>query len=134
MAKTRHSIEKFFLWPKQRPEIDEYVRNCPVCRANKASNQKPGGLLQPLPIPEMPWDSVSFDFIHDLPVTERGFTSIVVLVDRLTKYAYFHPCHNTIDAKDFAEISPILVIRAGSSHSFDIASGIVRNHSPVYVD
>jgi hypothetical protein len=62
--KTRRFIERLFWWPALRGEVDRYVRNCPVCHFNKASNQKQAGPLQPLPIPKSPFDSVSFDFMH----------------------------------------------------------------------
>lgn len=102
--KTRRLVERLFWWPAIYSEVDRYVRNCPVCQFNKLSNQKPAGTLQPLPIPESPWDSVSFDFITGLPKTDRGFDSIVVFVDRLTKFAYIYPCHGTITAEGFADL------------------------------
>jgi hypothetical protein len=48
------------------------------------------GLLQPLPIPSGAWCSISMDFISGLPKSE-GFEVILVIVDRLTKFAYFLP-------------------------------------------
>jgi transposase InsO family protein len=47
-------------------------------------------LLQPLPIPTEVWCSVGIDFITGLPKSE-GFEVIMVIVDRLTKFAYFIP-------------------------------------------
>jgi hypothetical protein len=63
MSKTRLAIERMFWWPGLRAEVEGYLRECPVCRYNESWNLKPGGLLQPFPIPAQPWDSVSFDFI-----------------------------------------------------------------------
>jgi transposase InsO family protein len=82
-------------------------------------NLKPGGLLQPLPIPAQPWDRVSFDFITGLPVSEQGFYSILVFVDWLTKYAYIYPCHSTISAEGFADFWYEIVFRnEGVSQEF----------------
>jgi hypothetical protein len=46
------------------------------------------GILQPLSIPSQRWEEVSMDFITGLP--KYGVMNvIVVVVDRLTKYAHF---------------------------------------------
>ena len=45
-------------------------------------------LLQPLPILDKPWSTVSMDFIDGLPKSQR-MDVIMVVVDRLTKYVHF---------------------------------------------
>ncbi|KAL0313087.1 UNVERIFIED_CONTAM: Transposon Tf2-11 polyprotein [Sesamum radiatum] len=65
---------------------------------DKVDHQKKAGLLQPLPIPTRPWESVSMDYISGLPkVGDLG--SIIVVVVRLSKYATFitAPKHVTIE-------------------------------------
>jgi hypothetical protein len=57
----------------------------------KAVHLKSAGELQPLPIPAWKWKDISMDFIVGLPKTSRGFDSIWVIVDRLTKSAHFLP-------------------------------------------
>jgi hypothetical protein len=52
---------------------------------------KPGGLLQPLSIPDWKWDDISMNFIVGLPFTDHNFYSIWVIIDRLTKSAHFIP-------------------------------------------
>ena len=60
----------------------------PTCQQNKVEQWKLVGLLEPLPIPERPWESISLDFISSLPVVGR-LGSILVVVDRFSKYATF---------------------------------------------
>jgi len=55
----------------------------------KAVHLKSTGPLQPLPIPSWKWDDISMDFIVGLPKTSKGFDSIWVIVDCLTKIAHF---------------------------------------------
>jgi hypothetical protein len=53
-------------------------------------NQKQAGLLQHLPIPKRPWESVSMDFMVSLPPS-RGFNAIMVVVDQFSKMVHFIP-------------------------------------------
>jgi transposase InsO family protein len=55
----------------------------------KAVRLKLAGIFQPLPIPTWKWDDINMDFITGLPKTTRGFDSIWVIIDRLTKLAHF---------------------------------------------
>jgi hypothetical protein len=96
-------VTRDYIWPGMRRYIEDYVASYVVCQHNKVSRQKPLGLLQPLPIPEQPWKSVSMDFIIKLPVSE-GFDSIMVVMDRLTKQAHFVPCREDMDAEEMASL------------------------------
>ncbi|KAA0052217.1 hypothetical protein E6C27_scaffold207G00280 [Cucumis melo var. makuwa] len=51
--------------------------------------QRPGGLLNLLPVPEWKWEHITMDFLFGLPRTSRGYDGIWVIVDRLTKTAWF---------------------------------------------
>jgi hypothetical protein len=58
--------------------------------------------LAPLPIPKGRWDSVSLDFITNLPLTSRGHTVAVVFVDRFTKMICVEPMPTRFTAQDVA--------------------------------
>ncbi|SPC60764.1 uncharacterized protein UHOD_11146 [Ustilago sp. UG-2017b] len=81
--------------------IADYVASCPVCASYKPPRHRPYGLLQPLATPDRPWGSISLDFIEGLPLS-KGFDSILVIVNRLTKYAILAPTHKTVMAKQTA--------------------------------
>jgi hypothetical protein len=102
-AKTISLVMRDFYWPKLRSFVVQYVRSCVSCSRNKAKRHKPYGLLKPLPVPERPWHSISMDFIEQLPPSE-GFTSILVVVDRLTKQAVFIPTTDTVTSEDLAQL------------------------------
>lgn len=86
-----------------RSDIDSFCRACPVCQQNKTSTQKPAGLLQPLPIPNTCFESISMDFITHLPVS-NGYDCIFTVVDRFSKFVRFIPMHSTDDAPRVAQL------------------------------
>ncbi len=103
-AKTSELVSRQFWWSSLNSDVNTYVQTCDKCQRNKASNQPPGGLLQPLPVPTRRWESVSMDMIVKLPTTPRGHDSILVFVDRLTKYVHFVPTTESLSAKGFARL------------------------------
>jgi hypothetical protein len=66
-TKMYHDLRQQFWWIRMKHEITHYVFECDTCRKVKADYMKPGGLLQPLSIPEWKWDDISMDFIVGLP-------------------------------------------------------------------
>ena len=80
-----------------------FVESCHVCARSKPMHMKPGGLLNPLPIPPRPWHSISMDFIVDLPTVE-GKDSILVIIDRFTKMGHFIACSKTITSAHLADL------------------------------
>ncbi|KAJ1593268.1 hypothetical protein NDA11_006650 [Ustilago hordei] len=56
---------------------------------------------KPLATPDRPWGSISLDFIEGLPPS-KNYDSILVIVDRLTKFAILAPTHKTVTAKQTA--------------------------------
>jgi len=84
-------------------DIAEYVALCDTCHRVKAEHQRPAGLLHPLKVPEWKWDEVGMNFIVGLPHTQKGFDSIWVIVDCLTKVAHFIPIKTTYMGARLAE-------------------------------
>ncbi|GMI70195.1 hypothetical protein HRI_000688800 [Hibiscus trionum] len=83
---TTRRLGSIFYWKGLRKNIKALVRECGVCQKKKRDLNHPRGLLQPLPIPETVWTSISMDFIEGLPNSKKKDV-ILVVVDRLTKYA-----------------------------------------------
>nr|GEV91620.1 putative reverse transcriptase domain-containing protein [Tanacetum cinerariifolium] len=69
--------------------IAKYVSKCLTCSRVKAECQKPSGLLVQPDIPTWKWERITMDFVTKLPKTSNGHDTIWVVVDRLTKSAYF---------------------------------------------
>ena len=85
-------------------EITHYVARCDTCKRVKAIYLKTTGPLQSLPIPTWKWEDISMDFIVGLSRTAKGYDSIWVIVDRLTKIAHFLPVKTYYPILTYVEI------------------------------
>jgi hypothetical protein len=90
-TKMYQDLKQHYWWTKMKIEIARYVARCDTCRCVKAIHMKIAGPLQSLPIPTWKWEDISMDFFVGLPRTAKGFDSIWVIIDRLTKIAHFLP-------------------------------------------
>jgi hypothetical protein len=102
-VRTLHRIRRDFHWKDMKPTILEYVQNCSVCQRHKWQTLQPAGLLQPLPIPQQIWADISMDFVEGLPKV-HGKSVLLVVVDRLSKYAHFLPISHPFTATSVATI------------------------------
>eukprot|EP00253_Pinus_taeda_P031931 PITA_31931 len=98
------ALRKDYSWRRMKKKVIEYLARCLECQQIKAEHQHPAGLLQPLPIPEWKWETISMDFITSLPLTRKNHDSIMVVVDKLSKAAHFIPVHSTYKAVQIAHL------------------------------
>ena len=103
-------MSRTIYWKGMKKDVQAYVAQCEVCQRNKYEALRPAGLLQPLPIPTAVWEDISMDFIGGLPKSQR-YDTILVVVDRLTKYSHFIPLSHPLDAKAVAESFAREVVR-----------------------
>lgn len=94
-------LKRHFAWKGMKSDVENFVKQCNVCQQAKHSLQHPMGLLQPLPVPTGIWQDLTMDFIEGLPKSE-GYTVILVVVDRMTKYAHFLPIKHPYTAATVA--------------------------------
>ena len=99
--RTLWNLAKHFYWPRMGTSVKDFVRSCETCQRSKSSRTKQG-LLQPLPIPDHPWENLSMDFIMGLPKTAQGNNAVLTFVDRLTKYVHLIPTTSNIGAEGAA--------------------------------
>src|SRR5260221_643861 len=111
-ARTSELIRHNFHWLGLRQMVKDYVASCATCARTKSPRHKPYGKLKQLPIPSRLWSSISMDFIKQLPDSE-GFSTILVIVNHLTKQAIFIPSHDTVNAP---QVVQLFLIHVFSKH------------------
>ncbi|WVZ89277.1 LOW QUALITY PROTEIN: hypothetical protein U9M48_035703 [Paspalum notatum var. saurae] len=97
--KMYQDLKQKFWWTRMKREIAKYVSECDVCQRVKADHLKSAGMLQQLAVPSWKWEDIHMDFIVGLPGTQKGYDSIWVIIDRLTKSAHFIPVKTIYHAK-----------------------------------
>ena len=101
---AERTTKRYYYWPGMDEDVRAFVQTCPVCQRAKGSNQKPLGLLQPLPIPERKWQSISMDFVVQLPKTSEGYDAIMTVLCRFSKRVHFIPMNTDATAKEVAKL------------------------------
>lgn len=125
--KTYLKLVNEWFWVGMRKQVAQYVRECMVCQQHKVSHQHPVGLLQTLPIPSQVREDITMDFIEGLPKS-GGIDTIMVVMDRLTKFAHFvglkHPFSTT-------SVAALLAKEIARLHGFP--TSIVCNRDRVFL-
>ena len=89
-----------------KQDVIAYVQNCGICQKNKAEHVPYPGLLQPIPVPKQAWLHITMDFIEKLPKSQ-GYDTILVVIDRFTKFGHFirltHPFTAKMVAQNFLD-------------------------------
>jgi len=100
---TYRRLVALFKWKGMKAVVRDFVRTCHICQQAKTERVLSPGLLQPLPVPSKPWEMAFMDFIDGLP-SSRQYNCILVVVDKLTKYAHFIPLRHPYTASKVADL------------------------------
>jgi hypothetical protein len=123
---TYRRLLALFSWPSMKQMIKEYVKSCRVCQQAKPERLPPAGLLQPLPVPSEPWEVATMDFIDGLP-TSRHYNCLLVVVDKLSKFAHFIPLSHPYTASKVAEL-----LVHNIYHLHGMPQSLVSDRDPIF--
>jgi hypothetical protein len=109
VRKTLDRVSRTYYFPGIRKVVKDVVRNCDTCIRNKAARHAPYGELKTYTTPPQPWKSIAMDFVVKLPLSKEPWTgheydSILVITDRLTKYAYMVPYNESSTAETLSQV------------------------------
>ncbi|GJV34473.1 putative reverse transcriptase domain-containing protein [Tanacetum coccineum] len=125
--KMYQDMKKLYGWPNMKANIATYVSKCLTCAKVKAEHQRPSGLLVQPKIPGWKWDNITMDFVTKLPKSSKGYDTIWVIVDRLTKSVIFTQMRET-DPID--KIARMYLKEVVTRHGIPVS--IICDHDPSY--
>ncbi|KAJ2911813.1 hypothetical protein MD484_g8600, partial [Candolleomyces efflorescens] len=106
-SKTIEYLRHHVWWKDLVSDTRAFCETCTTCRRSKPDNQKPYGLLNPLPVPTVPWESIGIDFVGPLPNSSNRngtYDSITVVICLLTGMVHLIPSQTTMTAAELAEL------------------------------
>ena len=77
-------VSRNYWWPQMSRYIGQYVSICDLCLRTKPIRQALVGKLHPLRIPDSRWDTLSMDFVVELPFSS-GHDVVMTVVDSVSK-------------------------------------------------
>ena len=127
IQKTLQRLNDNFTWASIKEDIRKFVTACATCQHTKYDNRKPTGLLCPLPVPTLPWEDLSMDFIMGLP-SYRDNTCIFVMVDRFSKglHLVMLPTQHTAHT-----VALLFIDMVGRLHG--MPKSIVSDRDPLFI-
>ena len=70
-SKTLYYLRDHLWWKTMVSDTKAFCESCMTCKRSKPSNQKPYGLLNPIPVPTQPWEVIRIDFVGPLPESKN---------------------------------------------------------------
>lgn len=92
--KTLAKIKSRYHWPKMTKEIEEYVRNCEVCKLIKPRNVVSAPPAGQFVQARMPWRIVATDICGPYVPSRRGNRFLLVAIDVFSKFTIVRPVRN----------------------------------------
>ena len=107
--KTLEKIQRNYHFDRMKRKVTEFIHNCEQCVKNKPSRHKPYRQVQQIDLPKAPWETITMDFVVKLPkstdpATKVVYDSILVVVDKLTKYTHLVPWKKSGTANKLASV------------------------------
>ena len=109
-------------------KLAQCIQTCLTCQQVKTKHKKPLDLLKPLEILEWKWEHITMDFVPGLPRTQRSHDTVWVIVDRLTKLAYFLLVNMKYSMKKLAQLYMDEIVRLHR-----VLVSIVSDRDPLFL-
>lgn len=105
--KTLSYLREHVWWKTMAQDVRAFCLSCKTCQRSKPPNQKPYGLLNPLPVASQPWEAIGIDFVGPLPLSkdrDGEYDSVTVIIDLLSRMVHLVPSRTNYTTKDVAEL------------------------------
>jgi len=107
--------------------IGQYMSTCDLCLQTKPWRHSPVGELQPLSVLDAWWDTLSIDFVVELPESS-GHDAVMMVMDAVSKRVHFIPMHTIVTVEGAARLFLHYVWKLHG-----LLKRVISNHGPQFV-
>jgi hypothetical protein len=105
ISNTYELAKRDFWWPNMKQDVEQYVKGCAACQANKANtNPRKPAMFPITPEHTLPFQTVAMDFIVKLPKSGKYDTLLTITDHDCSKAVILIPCQETITAEGVAAL------------------------------
>ena len=106
---TMEILQRNYYFPRMKHHVTEYITKCTQCQRNKHLIHSMYNKTQMMELLDIPWEEITMDFIMKLPkskdfTTRILYNSIMVVVNKLTKYIHFISFKETFNTKQLKHL------------------------------
>lgn len=123
---TYRRVRRLFTWPNVKQHVKLFVAECQIYKQAKPERVRYLVLLEPLPVPKQAWELITMDFVEGLPQSARN-NSILVVVDKFSRYAHFIPLPHPFTA---FQVAMAFVNKICKLHG--LPEAIVSDRDPIF--
>ena len=102
IKRTLARLKKEFHWKGMNEDVSKFLQHCLVCQQAKSQNVTCRAIAT-ITNTSLNLGDVAMNFITGLP-NSFGFTVIMVVVDRLSKYGHFAPLKTNYNSRMVAKV------------------------------
>ena len=100
--RTYHDIAEALYLRKLSKRLRRYILHCPSYAVTQTKRHTTYGSLQPIKTPNIPFHTITMDFILALPETTDGYDCILTITDKFSKKIYLIHGREDYDAEAWA--------------------------------
>jgi len=91
---TKRLLKARFVWPGMGTDIASWCRDCQHCQRGKVVRHVKAP-VQPIAVPDRRFQHLHVDLVGPLPTSQEGFTHLLTILDRSTRWAEAIPMGST---------------------------------------
>ncbi|GBN33962.1 hypothetical protein AVEN_213408-1 [Araneus ventricosus] len=90
-SRTLKRVKSHFFWHNFYGQVKDYVASCHSCIQRRGFNKNQKVPIEKMPIPNFPFQRVSFDAIGPFQISAYGNKYLIVITDTFTKHSEVYP-------------------------------------------